>query len=82
MVDKLEWTNEASETPRTWHLMDRRDVNAPDMRAVIYIDLLGEVIFYPIYRSAIRIKLPKPEDMSIGQLKDWTLNQFLLLRES
>ena len=82
MADKLEWVGELDDSPEAWHLLDSREGQAGDARVVLYPLDEAETIFYPVYRSAIRIHLPKPEGMSIDQLKGWALNQFLLLRES
>ena len=82
MADTLEWVDEALGSPITWRLMDCRAGYGPDCRAMVRGSLRIDVVFYPIYRGMKMCLLPKPEGMSIDQLKEWARNQFLLLRES
>ena len=76
MADTLEWSERIS----GWYLADMRDKQY-DARVRINRDA-DYIIFYPVYRLATYVTLPAPEDMSIDQLKDWAMNQFLLIRES
>ena len=76
MADKLKWNRSAD---GEWHLLDMRGVPAAAKLVLVYVPSGPDAIFYITLR---RIKLPKPEGMSIDQLKEWALNQFLLMRES
>ena len=80
MADTLEWDEIMS--MRMWRLRDTRGNCLTDTRILIYIVSNDHVTFFPVYESAASSVLPKPEGMSIDQLKDWAMNQFLLLRES
>ena len=86
MADNLEWSkwNWNEKTGGGWYLVDKRgEVECmADVRAAIFAPLDSEVAFYPTYESSECIRLPKPEGVSIDQLKDWALSQFLLIRES
>ena len=81
MADTLEWVQDQS-LPETWRLRETRDGNTADTRVVFDFPDQSGVIFFAYYESAKMSMLPMPEDMSIDQLKDWAMNQFLLMRES
>ena len=81
MADTLEWVRYQSQ-PEMWRLLDTRGRCLSSARVVFAVPGRCDVTFYPTYEDSTIIKLPAPEGMSIGQLKDWAMNQFLLLRES
>ena len=83
MTNNLEWGD--NET-KGWYLMDVRDGHIQDIRVVLSMSEAAwprdEVMFYPVHKSSSHIRMAKPDGMSIDQIKDWALNQFLLIRES
>ena len=78
MTDTLEW--DGGEAMELWYLRDMRDSRYPDMR--VKFGTGKEALFYVNYKSASYVMLPKPDGMSIDQIKDWALSQFLLMKES
>ena len=77
MTDTLEWKERSG---GEWSLMDTRNPLLPDTR--ILMGTGKEVVFYLTYARADYNIITKPEGMSIDQIKDWALSQFLLIRES